>query len=154
MKILDSIQHEPMRRERPVRKAPAKTKVSEQAVPTDPRIVIHDKPDSDLSRSQILKRLDDFKTGKNKVSTLKGNTEIKEAAKAQAKENVEESKNVDEVKGEQVEGEEKDHLLSSDIATNDPNAPETQEKLKDILKSGGFKFSEKERKVLSGILNK
>ncbi len=138
-----------MRREKPVRKVAQRA--SKEQAPTDPRIVIHDKPDSDLSRSQILKRLDNFKTGKNKVSTLKVNNEIKKVAK-------EETPVAEEVKAEGSEkakegAEEKDHLLASDIATNDPNSPETQEKLKDILKTGAFKFSEKERKVLSGILN-
>jgi hypothetical protein len=39
-----------------------------------------------------------------------------------------------------------------DIQKNDPNSPETQEKLKGLLRSGGFDFSEKERQVLSQIL--
>ncbi|MAE57278.1 MAG: hypothetical protein CME69_00275 [Halobacteriovorax sp.] len=50
------------------------------------------------------------------------------------------------------EGEEKDHLLESDVGGNDPNDPSVREKLKDILKSGAFKFSQKEKSVLSKIL--
>lgn len=48
---------------------------------------------------------------------------------------------------------EKDHLLNSDIVTNDPNSEETQEKLKTALSMGSFAFSEKERNVLDKILN-
>lgn len=50
------------------------------------------------------------------------------------------------------EGEEKDHLLESDVGGNDPNDPSVREKLKDILKSGAFKFNQKEKSVLSKIL--
>lgn len=39
-----------------------------------------------------------------------------------------------------------------DIKNNDPKSPETQEKLKSLLKTGGFNFSDKERQVLSQIL--
>ncbi len=44
------------------------------------------------------------------------------------------------------------HLLNSDIAANDPKAPETQEKLKQVLSTGAFSFSDKERAVLDKIL--
>lgn len=40
----------------------------------------------------------------------------------------------------------------ADIKNNDPNAEETQEKLKALLKSGAFHFSDKERSALSEIL--
>lgn len=53
--------------------------------------------------------------------------------------------------GEHVEGGE-GHLLNSDIAQNDPTAPETQEKLKKVISTGAFSFSEKERSVLEKIL--
>ncbi len=46
----------------------------------------------------------------------------------------------------------KDYILDSDIGNNDPNKEITREKLKGILAVGGFKFSEKERDVLSKIL--
>ncbi len=39
-----------------------------------------------------------------------------------------------------------------DIKTNDPNSQITQDKLKDILKTGAFQFNEKERKTLAKIL--
>lgn len=39
-----------------------------------------------------------------------------------------------------------------DLGTNDPSSEATQEKLKDILKTGAFAFNEKERKTLSSIL--
>ncbi len=41
---------------------------------------------------------------------------------------------------------------SGAIGLNDPNNPETHEKLKSILKAGAFNFSEKEKKALSSIL--
>jgi hypothetical protein len=39
-----------------------------------------------------------------------------------------------------------------DIKKNDPNAKETQAKLKGLLENGGFEFNEKERMALSKIL--
>lgn len=47
-----------------------------------------------------------------------------------------------------------DHLLVSDVSKNDPNSPETTEKLKSILSTGAFHFNEKERDALSKILEK
>lgn len=47
-----------------------------------------------------------------------------------------------------------DHLLVSDVSKNDPNSPETTEKLKSILSTGAFQFNEKEREALSKILEK
>lgn len=43
-------------------------------------------------------------------------------------------------------------LLKSDIAKNDPKDPRVQEKLKDALQNGAFKFNDKEREVLAKIL--
>lgn len=39
-----------------------------------------------------------------------------------------------------------------DIKKNDPTSEITQEKLRGILKSGGFQFNDKERKALGQIL--
>jgi hypothetical protein len=39
-----------------------------------------------------------------------------------------------------------------DIKSNDPNSVATHEKLKGILKSGAFQFSDKERSTLAKIL--
>lgn len=39
-----------------------------------------------------------------------------------------------------------------DVKKNDPNAPETREKLKKILSTGAFSFNPKERDALSKIL--
>lgn len=41
-----------------------------------------------------------------------------------------------------------------DIKTNSPDSEETQGKLKDLLRSGGFDFNPKERAALNAILNK
>jgi hypothetical protein len=40
----------------------------------------------------------------------------------------------------------------SDVAKNDANDPVTQEKLKALIKNGGFSFNSKEKEVLSQIL--
>ncbi len=40
------------------------------------------------------------------------------------------------------------------IGLNDPNNTDTAEKLRDLISSGGFNFSDKEKSVLSKILNK
>ena len=39
-----------------------------------------------------------------------------------------------------------------DIKTNNPNAEETREKLKALLKTGAFNFNDKERSALKDIL--
>lgn len=44
------------------------------------------------------------------------------------------------------------HLMKSDVGVNDPNDETTREKLKNVLSSGGFQFSEKERATLGQIL--
>lgn len=43
-------------------------------------------------------------------------------------------------------------VAHGDIGNNDPNSDVTREKLKGLLKSGGFKFNDKERKALAQIL--
>lgn len=47
-----------------------------------------------------------------------------------------------------------DHILESDIRENNPSNPATTERLKELVKSGGFHFSKKERAVLGEILKK
>ena len=42
--------------------------------------------------------------------------------------------------------------VAGDIKNNDPNSVVTQEKLKNILKTGAFNFSDQERQTLSKIL--
>lgn len=41
-----------------------------------------------------------------------------------------------------------------DVKNNDPTSEVTQEKLKGLLRSGGFNFNSKERAALDAILNK
>lgn len=48
----------------------------------------------------------------------------------------------------------KDLTLKSDVEANDPNDTNVQEKLKSILKTGAFNFSQKEKEALGQILNK
>lgn len=48
----------------------------------------------------------------------------------------------------------KDLTLKSDVDSNDPNDTNVQEKLKSILKTGAFNFSQKEKEALGQILSK
>ena len=44
------------------------------------------------------------------------------------------------------------HLLLSDVKLNDPTDPNTQEKLKSVLRNGAFSFSSREKETLEKIL--
>jgi hypothetical protein len=44
------------------------------------------------------------------------------------------------------------HLLMTDVKLNDPSDSNTQEKLKSVLRSGGFNFNTKEKETLEKIL--
>lgn len=86
---------------------------------------------------------------------LSGSKEIKEEAK-EAKE-VKDVKNVkDEIKSEAKENPKqedvKNHTLKSDVSLNKPDDPDTQNKLKHVLATGAFKFSDKEKETLKNIL--
>ena len=48
----------------------------------------------------------------------------------------------------------KDLTLKTDVDKNDPNDTNVQEKLKSILRTGAFSFSQKEKDALGQILNK
>lgn len=45
-------------------------------------------------------------------------------------------------------------IVKSDVSLNDPNDPNTSEKLKALISSNGFGFSDKEKNVLSQIMGK
>ena len=47
----------------------------------------------------------------------------------------------------------KNEAVIGDIGKNDPTDTVTQEKLKGLLRSGGFNFNQKERAALKDILN-
>lgn len=51
------------------------------------------------------------------------------------------------------EADPKKEAVVGDIKPNDPNDTNTTEKLKGLLSTGGFNFSEKERETLGKILN-
>lgn len=53
---------------------------------------------------------------------------------------------------DKVEINSKETVAHSDIGKNDPNSEITREKLKTILKVGGFDFNDKERSALAQIL--
>lgn len=55
------------------------------------------------------------------------------------------------VQKEKTQGEQED---ISDLAHNDPRSPETQEKLRHVLRNNAFNFSDRERQVLGEILEK
>ncbi|MDD4975668.1 MAG: hypothetical protein PHY93_15030 [Bacteriovorax sp.] len=44
------------------------------------------------------------------------------------------------------------HLLLSDVKLNDPTDPNTQEKLKSVLRNGAFSFNSREKETLEKIL--
>lgn len=52
----------------------------------------------------------------------------------------------------QMKNKNEDQTLKSDVGRNDPTDTNVQEKLRDILKTGAFSFSQKEKDALSQIL--
>lgn len=111
------------------------------------------------------------KKAKSKENTSKGSDKSKEEnlmtkkeppvknlsddeiiAKLRAKKSAKESSETKKTPETNQKEEKDDMLLKSDVGSNNPNDPEVREKLKGILKSGAFNFSQKERDTLSKIL--
>ena len=93
-------------------------------------------PQKDLSDREIRAKIHS-----NKEAGKKDKVEVSKEAKK--KDNSQESK----------ESEKKaENIPESDISLNEPNDPQTQEKLKKALQNGTFSFSGKEKHVLSKIL--
>ena len=94
-------------------------------------------------------------TGPNKVKKKLSKEDIDAKIKAKFGEKAEKKKAPEEKvefsdksKAKAKEGE----STMGDIGSNKPDAAETREKLKSILKMGGFDFNDKERKALATIL--
>jgi hypothetical protein len=92
---------------------------------------------------------------RDKIEKMKAKKEMKakaaEAAKQAAEEVSEqpvEETQTEDAKVVNAQGE----PIPSDVKPNDPNDPETRGKLKELLRTGGFKWSEKEKAALSHIL--
>ncbi len=133
------------------KKSQAQTKspiARDNSDPNEVKIVKKERP-SELSRSEIRNMVEANKREKeeaykvtlqSKQSKAVAKTEV---AKAEVKKV--ETKSEVEIT---PEGE-----AFGDIKKNDPEDPNTKEKLKGVLTAGGFNFSEKEREVLGKILN-
>jgi len=120
-----------------------------------------------LSASEIRQKVEEHQTGRaqKKVMVNTANKQTSEFMKEQPIEvpktsiipdkalNPAEVIKEEPAVGEHVEPS-KGHVLASDIAKNDPNLPETTEKLKSLLSTGAFAFNDKEREALSKILEK
>ncbi|MBT7610333.1 MAG: hypothetical protein HN576_11290 [Bacteriovoracaceae bacterium] len=119
-----------------------------------------------LSRAEVERRFEELKNEKRTGNSLKERKQNYERSKMSQfmgggifkgdfrAQNLSHPKPV--VVGEELELNDSpntaDYVLGSDIAANKPDAAETREKLKGVLSNGGFKFSDKERDVLSKIL--
>jgi hypothetical protein len=68
-----------------------------------------------------------------------------EVANAKSAEETQEPKKLVNAQGEEIK---------SDVGKNNPNDPATTEKLKELLKTNAFSFSQKEKDALANILNK
>ncbi|MDC1175141.1 hypothetical protein OAT67_07085 [Bacteriovoracaceae bacterium] len=90
------------------------------------------------------KKNDPAKTIGNKKPMIKPEAKIEPEVKAEAAHTV--VKSLDPKK--QAESEE----VIGDVSKNDPNDPNTKEKLKSVLAMGAFSFSEKEKAALGKIL--
>ncbi|MBC7538566.1 MAG: hypothetical protein H7281_07085 [Bacteriovorax sp.] len=60
---------------------------------------------------------------------------------------------IEEVVEKKEDGVKDSHLLLSDVKLNDPTDPNTQEKLKSVLRSGAFSFNPREKETLEKILS-
>lgn len=104
------------------------------------------------SDAEIRRAVRDFEERKNRpaekppVPPVADKVEISEKAKNIKSEKVDSSK-VD--KTDKIEVVEE---VESDIGTNDPRSESTREKLRHVLRSNSFQFSEQERRVLGDIL--
>lgn len=118
---------------------------------SEAKIVRRPKP-NDLSRSEIHNKIQNHKLEREQAfqakidaSKAKKKAELNAAA---AKDTAQKIKEATKAEVEVTpEGE-----PFGDVKKNDPNDPNTKEKLKGVLTAGAFNFSAKERDVLSRIL--
>lgn len=140
----------------------------------DRKIVKMHRPER-LSDAEVRAKIEELKNEKNEVkkvvkqnnivSTMPDDIKIKNASSiikkndGTDKSSIEKEKKIELVKPQteplQSEPEaKKNHTLKSDVDANDPRDSNVHEKLKTILKVGGFNFSQKEKEALGEILNK
>jgi hypothetical protein len=100
-------------------------------------------PKAELSAQEKDEKLAKLKQEKDDVILSK-----KSASAVVAKKEI---FNLNHEKAEEAEPQ-KEPVVKSDIAKNDPNDPVTKEKLKDVLSRGAMNFNGSERKVLESIL--
>lgn len=137
------------------------------------KIIKMEKPAS-MSDSQVRAKIEELKAKKEEklievkkddlVTAMPDNLEVKTKSSiiknnAQPAEVAVETKTTPEVVTKEVpkeatSPEKKSHTLKSDVDLNDPRDTNVHEKLRTILKSGGFNFSQKEKEALGQILNK
>lgn len=117
------------------RPAPLKSEISESEIRD--KLAAHVET-SNTAKSQILQ----------KNSKALGAGFMNEDAKP-VKIEAEVGKAGEEVKSDPVKDA---HLLMSDVKLNDPNDPDTQEKLKSVLRKGAFSFNPREKETLEKIL--
>jgi hypothetical protein len=105
----------------------------EQKLSNDPNMIKLDKPD--ISASAIRKKVAEKNAGEN--------AEAASTKKAMGP---------DKFDFPMDKAKEEADVAASDIKDNNTASAVTQEKLKNVLSTGGFNFSDKERQVLGNIL--
>ena len=152
MRIFDNPVNHRVTKRAPVEKS---TVPQGMGSPNDRPIIKKEKP-SDFSAREIRNKIEQHKEQKEQKN-------IKKLEEAEVKKDKLVTAMPDDVdikhkslivKPEVEEKKEPSMLLKSDVDKNDPNDTNVQEKLKTILKTGEFSFSQKEKDALSQILNK
>ncbi len=125
-------------------------------VGTDDRPIVKKEKPNDLSASDIRAKLARRNEEKETALTAKKQAPKDDFVTAMPDDLVVERKSaiLKPEKKEEVGEDKKSMLLKSDVDKNNPNDPNVQEKLKALLKTGGFAFSQKEKEALAQILNK
>lgn len=133
-------------------------KSKEEAKPKKPHFdtSMDDDMAVDMKRKSPIKKGKDLEIARKK-SEVKTKVEVIQTAKTEKAEATEGLKEDQAVEGSEkpkklvnAQGEE----IRSDVGLNDPKDPATQEKLKELLKTNAFSFSQKEKDALANILNK
>ena len=86
------------------------------------------------------------------LAKVKGKFGKSAAPKKAAPKPKQDSSDISATAKKKAESSESSEKIVGDIQKNDPKSAVTQEKLKNILKTGSFSFSDRERQALSKIL--
>lgn len=118
-----------------------------------------------LSRSEILRRMENQNKPKNEPAAQEASAvvEVKEERPAPLVRPIWDDAGQDDPpaiqtapkaieKAQELAGVEQQSEVKSDVALNRPDDPATTNKLKHVLASGSFNFSEKEKEALKNIL--